>query len=86
MKSIRSVGDVMKNQADECKRPLFVRGWGEMASSLGLSINGLKALVKKGAFPAPARPGYRTVLWDARLPEQWRDQFLKNNQSEERNV
>jgi len=61
---------------DRYEKQLFIKGWKEMAERIGYSPSGLKMLVRKGLFPAPARPTYRTVLWDARVAERWRDAVL----------
>jgi hypothetical protein len=65
-----------KNMESTQKKPLFIRGWAAMAAEIGYSTSGLKSLVRKRLFPAPARPTYRTVLWDSRVPEQWREAVL----------
>jgi hypothetical protein len=66
----------MESTQKKPQKPLFIRGWAAMAAEIGYSPSGLKALVRKQLFPAPARPTYRTVLWDARVPEQWREAVL----------
>ena len=66
-----------KDMQESTKNPLFIKGWKAMAARTGYSISGLKILVRKGIFPPPARPTYRTVLWDSRVAEQWRDSIIQ---------